>query len=119
MLPGPSVAGRSNYCGAVVIPPIIVSAGPDCWFYQSGADALAVDLPDGAKLFDGTGQHLELVGGHIRVLQSDRDGTEELTAILADWLRDMDAIRWSIADWQLSMLLRCAIEHAGWSGTAS
>ena len=103
----------------MVIPPIIVSAGADCWFYQSGAGALAVGIPNGAKVFDGPGQRLELVGGHLRVLQSDRDGTEDLTAILGDWLKHMDAIRWSIADWQLSMLLRCAIEHAGWSAAGN
>ena len=70
-------------------------------------------------MFDGTGQRLELVGGHLRVLQNDRDGTEDLAAILGDWLKGMDAIRRSIADWQLSTMLRCAIEHAGWSGAGS
>jgi len=52
-------------------------------------------IPAGALVFDGTGQRLEVVGG--------------------EWLRCSDAIRWSIADWQLSMLLRCAVEHHGWS----
>ena len=103
----------------MVIPPIVVSAGADCWFYQSGFQALAAGIPNGARVFDGTGQRLGLVDGHLQVLRGDRDGTEDLTAILAAWLKDMDAIRWSIADWQLSMLLRCAIEHAGWSGTAN
>jgi 4-hydroxy-tetrahydrodipicolinate reductase len=27
-----------------------------------------------------------------------------------------DAIRWSIADWPLSLLLRASVEHQGWSG---
>ena len=99
----------------VVIPPIIVSAAPECWFYRSCGDALEMGIPPGAKVFDGTGQRLEVVGGDLSVLQGDLDGTDELTDILSDWLRYSDAIRWSIADWQLSMLLRCAVEHHGWS----
>jgi len=103
---------------AVVIPPIIVSATPECWFYRSSGDALAMGIPAGAKVFDGTGQRLEVVGGDLSVLQGDRDGTDELTEILSHWLMYSDAIRWSIADWQLSMLLRCALEHQGWSERA-
>lgn len=99
----------------MVIPPIIVSAAPECWFYRSCGDALEMGVPAGAKVFDGTGQRLEVVGGDLRVLQGDLDGTDELTEILSDWLRYSDAIRWSIADWQLSMLLRCAVEHHGWT----
>ncbi|MDT7764758.1 MAG: hypothetical protein QOC63_4178 [Mycobacterium sp.] len=79
---------------AVVIPPIIVSAAPERWFYRSSGDVLEMGVPAGAKVFD---------------------GTDELTEILSDWLKYSDAIRWSIADWQLSMLLRCAVEHRGWS----
>jgi hypothetical protein len=100
----------------VVIPPIIVSAAPECWFYRSSGDALEMGIPAGAKVYDGTGQRLEVVAGEVSVLQGDRDGTDELTGILSDWLKYSDAIRWSIADWQLSMLLRCAVEHHGWSG---
>jgi hypothetical protein len=99
----------------VVIPPIIVSAAPECWFYRSCGDVLEMGIPAGAKVFDGTGQRLEVVGGDLRVVQGDLDGTDELTQILSDWLKYSDAIRWSIADWQLSMLLRCAVEHHGWS----
>jgi hypothetical protein len=99
----------------VVIPPIIVSTAPECWFYRSCGDVLEMGIPAGARVFDGTGQRLEVVGGDLRVLQGDLDGTDELTEILSDWLKYSDAIRWSIADWQLSMLLRCAVEHNGWS----
>jgi len=48
-------------------------------------------------------------------LAGDRDGGDELRAILGDRLCYVDAIRWSIADWDLSMSLRCAIEHQGFS----
>jgi hypothetical protein len=65
----------------VVIPPIVVSARPDCWFYRSSGDALAMSVPAAAKVFDGTGQRLEVVGGDLSVLQGDRDGTDELTEI--------------------------------------
>ncbi len=99
----------------VVIPPIIVSAAPECRFYRSCGDVLEMGIPAGAKVFDGTGQRLEVVGGDLTVLQGDLDGTDELTEILSEWLKYSDAIRWSIADWQLSMLLRCAVEHNGWS----
>ena len=60
-------------------------------------------------------KRLEVVGGDLSVLPGDRDGTDEVTEILSQWLRYSDAIRWSIADWQLSTLLRCAVEHHGWS----
>src|ERR1700724_2322952 len=88
-------AFRSLRCGAVirwpydlavVSPPIIVSATPECWFYRSSGDALAMGIPAGAKVFDGTGQRLEVVGGDLSVLPGDRDGTEELTEILSHWL---------------------------------
>lgn len=109
------VGRAGGYHIVVVIPPIIVSAAPECWFYRSCGDALEMGVPAGAKVFDGTGQRLEVVGGDLRVLPGDLDGTDELTEILSDWLRYSDAIRWSIADWQLSMLLRCAVEHHGWT----
>jgi hypothetical protein len=69
----------------------------------------------GRRCFDGTGQRLEVAGGDLNVVQGDRDGTDELTEILSDWLKYSDAIRLPIADWQLSMLLWCAVEHRGWS----
>jgi hypothetical protein len=37
---------------------------------------------------------------------------------LTQWLGYMDAIRWSLADWPLHMLLRCSVEHLGWSDRA-
>ena len=99
----------------VVIPPIVIAADPCCWFYRGEGDALAAGIPQGGKAFDGTGQRLGYVGNQFTVLAGDRDGGDELRAILSDWLCYVDAIRWSIADWDLSMLLRCAIEHQGFS----
>jgi hypothetical protein len=99
----------------VVIPPIVVAAGADCWFYRSEDDAVAAGIPQSAKLFDGTGQRLQWADNRFTVLAGDRDGSDELRAILSDWLCHVDAIRWSIADWDLSMMLRCAIEHMGFS----
>jgi hypothetical protein len=100
----------------VVIPPIVVSAPPDCWFFSSGEDALATGIPTGAKVFDGTGQRLRTAGGELSVAPDGRDGDDELAVILTDWLCHMDAVRWSLADWPLHLLLRCSVEHAGWSG---
>lgn len=99
----------------IVIPPIVVTAGSDCWFYRSEDEAVAVGTPQGAKVFDGTGQRLRWADNRFMVLAGDRDGGDELRAILSDWLCHRDAIRWSIADWDLSMMLRCAIEHQGFS----
>jgi hypothetical protein len=72
-------------------------------------------IPRSAEAFDGTGQRLRWADNRFTVLAGDRDGGGELRAILSDWLCRMDAIRWSIADWDLSMLLRCAIGHQGFS----
>jgi hypothetical protein len=100
----------------VVIPPVVVSVDPQCWFYRGEIDALAAGIPVNAKVFDGTGQRLALVEDRLTVRVSDRNGSDELRQILSNWLCYADAIRWSIADWDLSMLLRCAIEHQGFSG---
>jgi hypothetical protein len=99
----------------VVVPPIVVSADPQCWFYRGETDALTAGIPLSAKVFDGTGQRLVLVEDQVTVRVRDRDGSDELRQILSNWLCYVDAIRWSIADWELSMLLRCAIEHQGFS----
>ena len=96
-----------------MIPPIVVSAAPECRFYRSSADALNAGIPAGAKVFDGTGQRLEMAGADLTVV--DHDGDDELAEILGGWLGRMDAIRWSIAGWPLHMLLRCSVEHLGWS----
>jgi hypothetical protein len=92
----------------------VVAAGPDCWFYRSEDEAVEAGIPQSARVFDGTGQRLRWADNRLTVL-ADRDGGAELRTILSDWLYRMDAIRWSIADWDLSMMLRCAIEHSGFS----
>jgi hypothetical protein len=110
------VPDEQPYCLlVVVIPPIVIAAEPECWFYRCEADALAAGIRRNAKVFDGTGQRLQWADNKFTVLASDRDGSDELRAIVSDWLCHMDAIRWSIADWDLSMMLRCAIEHQGFS----
>lgn len=103
---------------ALVIPPIVVSEGEECWFYRCAADALEAGIPAGAKVFEGTGRRLEASGGGL-TLVTPGGSSDELMAILSEWLKANDAIRWSIADWPLSLLLRCAIEQRGWSDRAS
>jgi hypothetical protein len=103
-----------------VVPPIVVSAAAECWFYRSGEDALAAGIPAGAKVFDATGQRLEWSGADLTVVRSaHHNGDDELAEILTVWLRHADAIRESMADWSLDMLLQCAVEHAGWSDPTS
>jgi hypothetical protein len=104
---------------SLVIPPIVVSAAAECWFYRNGKDVLATGIPAGAKVFDATGQPLEIVGADLSVVRADLNSDGELAEILSDWLRDVDAIRWSVADWPLDSLLQCAVDHAGWSDQAS
>ena len=103
----------------LIVPPIVVSAAPECWFYRSGEDALAGRIPAGAKVFDATGQRLEIFGADLSAVRGDHDSDDELAEILGAWLRHVDAIRWSVADWPLDALLQCAVEHAGWSDHAS
>jgi hypothetical protein len=103
----------------VVIPPIIVCAAPECWFYRSSEDSRAAGIPFGAKVFDGTGQRLEIDGADLSVVRGDHNGDDELAEILRSWLGYMDAIRGSTVDWPLHMLVRCSVEHAGWSDHTS
>lgn len=103
----------------MVIPPIIVSAAPECWFYRSSSDALKSAIPAGAKVFDGTGQRLEMAGADLSLRSGDHNGDDELAEILTQWLSHMDAVRWSLADWPLHMLVRCSVDHLGWSDSAS
>src|ERR1700737_4350665 len=103
----------------LIVPPIVVSAAAECWFYRSGEDALAARIPAGAKMFDATGQRLEIFGADLSVVRGDHDSDDELAEILGAWLRHVDAIRWSVADWPLDTLFQCAVEHAGWSDHAS
>jgi hypothetical protein len=102
-----------------IVPPIVVSAASECWFYRSGEDALATGIPAGAEVFDATGQRLEISGADLSVARGDQNSDDELAEILSAWLRHADAIRWSVADWPLDSLLQCAVEHAGWSDRAS
>jgi hypothetical protein len=103
----------------LIVPPIVVSAAAECWFYRSGEDALATGIPAGPKVFDATGRRLEISGADLSVVRGDHNGDDELAEILSVWLRHADAIRWSVADWPLDSLLRCAVEHGGWSDPAS
>jgi hypothetical protein len=104
---------------SLVVPPIVVSAAAECWFYRSGEDALGTGIPAGAKVFDATGQRLEIAGADLSVVRGVHNSGDELAEILSVWLRHVDAIRESLADWPLDSLLRCAVEHAGWSDPSS
>jgi hypothetical protein len=103
----------------LVVPPIVVSAAAECWFYRSGEDALAAGIPAGAKVFDATGQRLEISGADLSVVPRAHSSGDDLVEILTVWLRHVDAVRESLADWPLDMLLQCAVEHAGWSDRPS
>ena len=76
---------------SLVIPPIVVSVVAECWFYRNGKDALATGIPAGAKVFDATGQRLEISGADLSVVRGDHNGGDELAEILTVWLRHVDA----------------------------
>lgn len=103
----------------LIVPPIVVAAAAECRFYRTCEDVLATGIPAGAKVFDATGQRLEFAGAGLSVVRGDHNGDGELAEILSAWLGHVDAIRWSVADWPLDLLLQCAVEHAGWSDRAS
>ena len=94
-----------------------MSEREECWFYRCAADAIEAGLPAGARVFEGTGRRLEASDGGL-TLVTPGGSSDELMAVLSEWLMANDAIRWSIADWPLSLLLRCAIEQRGGSDQA-
>jgi hypothetical protein len=75
----------------LVVPPIVVSAAAECWFYRSGEDALAAGIPAGAKVFDATGQRLEISGADLSVVRGAHSSGDDLVEILTVWLRRCDS----------------------------
>ena len=96
--------------------PIIVSEDPECRFYRGTADAVAAGISNSARVFDATGQSLVVEGDGLVVAARDPGGAAELAGILRNWLGYVDAIRWSVADMSLPWLVKCAVEHLGYSG---
>jgi hypothetical protein len=60
-------------------------------------------------VFDATGRRLEISGADQSLVRGAHNSGDELAEILTDWLRHVDAIRESLADWPLDMLLQCAV----------
>lgn len=107
--------GETNRSPSDITPPIVVADAPECRFYRSSAAAVAAGLTAHTKVFDAHGHRLVAVAGGLRVSPADRDGAEELAELLRGWLGYMDAIRWSVADWDLPLLLQASVEHLGYS----
>lgn len=98
-----------------ITPPIVVADDPDCRFYRSAADAVAVGFTPTMKVFDAQGHRLLTAGSALRMSPSDPDGSAELAAVLRQWLNQMDALRCSSAGMDLSTLVRASVEHRGYS----
>ena len=107
--------GETNRSPSDITPPIVVADAPECRFYRSSAAAVTARLTPHTKVFDAHGHRLVAVAGGLRVSPADRDGAEELAELLRGWLGYMDAIRWSVADWDLPLLLQASVEHLGYS----
>jgi hypothetical protein len=105
-------SGRSP---AEITPPIVVADNPDCRFYQSAADALAVGFTPTAKVFDAQGHRLLNTGSALRISPTVPDAAAELAAVLRQWLNYMDALRCSTADMDLATLVWVSVEHGGYS----
>ncbi|HEY9302670.1 MAG TPA: hypothetical protein VIO95_00085 [Mycobacterium sp.] len=98
-----------------ITPPIVVADGPECRFYRSSAAAVTSGLTPHTKVFDAQGLRLVAEAGALYVSPANPDGAEELAGILRGWLGYMDAIRWSVADMELPLLLQASTEHLGYS----
>jgi hypothetical protein len=98
-----------------IVPPIVVSVDPDCWFYRSAADALVAGSADRARVFDAHGQRLDFIDGGLRPSPENADGADELAEVLSRWLRYMDALRESTANWELSLLVQASVDHLGYT----
>ena len=92
--------------------PVIVSVDPDCRLYQSVADAAAVGIPGGARVFDSDGQRLELIDGELRVSKTEPDGADELGEVLRCWRGYIDALRESTMNWSLGDLVQASADFS-------
>jgi hypothetical protein len=97
-----------------IAPPIIVARGDDCAFYRTEGDAVQSGISADARVFDGHGRRL-VVGGDGLDVATVADGADELAELLSTWLRAMDALRESTANWSLELLVRASVDHLGFS----